>query len=324
MKKEDLSDDDFGGDLEGLEDDDIVDDAIVEAIEASMLAPDLPLYHLRLACSSETFYAIYRGELLPPKSQVLVPTRYGRDLAVIIRQIKRDTNKRKIARITQIERPATDDDLERARNNVPLEEKAFLICRDMIKEHHLPEMKLLSAHHLLEDPKIVFFYTAPKRIDFRFLLKDLVSYFKTRIELRQIGFRDDARINGGLGVCGREFCCRGVFNRTKTISIRMAKDQKLSLNPLKISGHCEKLLCCLAYEHDFYQEQLKLMPQEGARVSYSGALWRVSEINAVLGMVTLAAEDGRKVFLPKTQFEKADNRWHAKAAPKKEKTEGAS
>ena len=103
----------------------------------------------------------------------------------------------------------------------------------------------------------------------------------------------------------------------------MAKDQKLSLNPLKISGHCEKLLCCLAYEHDFYQEQLKSMPQEGSRVSHAGALWRVNDVNAVLGMVTLEAEDGRRVFFPKAQFEKTDNRWHVKSAPKKEKAEGA-
>jgi cell fate regulator YaaT (PSP1 superfamily) len=242
-----------------------------------------------------------------------VPTRYGRDLAVVIRQLKNDS--RKFSKITQIERPATEEDLERARNNVRYEERAFLVCRGLINEHRL-NMKLLTAHYLLEEPKIVFFYTAEKRVDFRGLLKDLVAYFKTRIELRQIGFRDDSRINGGIGVCGREFCCHAVFDRLKPISIKMAKEQKLSLNTNKISGPCEKLLCCLAYEHDFYMEQAKLLPPEGYKITYQGTLWKIIELNLLLGMATLETEDGKKTMLPKTQFEKNNDRWFVKNSGK--------
>ena len=311
--------DEFGDDIEKLEDDERVDDDIVEVVESADITPDVPVYFLRLACSYETFYAVYKGDQLAVKSQVLVPTRYGRDLAVVIGQIKKD-GKRRFPKVTRIERPASEEDLIRAKNNIKLEEKAFTICREMIKNHgldviknHESGMKLLAAHYLLEEPKIVFFYTAPERVDFRDLVKDLVAYFKTRVLLRQIGYRNDSRIKGGIGVCGRPFCCHCVFDKPKRISVKMAKDQNLSLNTIKISGPCEKLLCCIAYEHDFYQEQLKYMPQEGCRINYDGGLWKVSEVNIILGMITLEAEDGRKVFLPKMQFEKTDNHWHIKS-----------
>ncbi|MDR0552192.1 MAG: hypothetical protein LBG72_09310 [Spirochaetaceae bacterium] len=315
MKNEQINDE--YEDLDRLEDNELIEDTIVE-IESAQLPPDIPIYHLRLACSSETFFAIYKGDTLPPKSQVIVPTRYGRDLAVVIRQLRNDN--RKFTKITRIERPATDEDLERARNNARYEEKAFLVCRDLIEEHGLTakglSMKLLTAHYLLEEPKIVFFYTAEKRVDFRALLKDLIAYFKTRIELKQIGYREDARICGGIGVCGREFCCHAVFDRLKSITIKMAKEQKLSLNTNKISGPCEKLLCCLAYEHDFYMEQAKLLPPEGYKITYQGTLWKIIELNLLLGMATLETEDGKKTMLPKTQFEKNNDRWFVKNSGK--------
>ena len=321
--------DEFGDDLEKLEDDERVDDDFIEAVESLDITPDIPVYQLRLTCSSETFYAVYKGDILPAKSQVLVPTRFGRDLAVVIRQVKKE-GKRNFSKVTRIERPASEEDLICAKNNIKLEEKAFTVCTEMIRTHGLNEikiikekgkakeingMKLLTAHYLLEEPKIVFFYTALSRVDFRELLKDLISYFKIRIELRQIGLRDDPRIKGGIGVCGRPFCCHCVFDRMKHISINMAKDQKLSLNPTKISGPCEKLLCCLAYEHDFYQKQQDSMPREGCRINHEGIQWRVSDINVILGMVTLEAEDGKKTVLPKARFEKTDNRWRVKNTP---------
>ena len=214
------------------------------------LAPDTPVYRLRLLYSHETFFAAYQGELLQSKSMVLVPTRYGRDLAQVIGSISR-TGPQMLSEVTRIERRATPEDLEKSVNNRSYEREAFGICKEKIALHNL-EMKLVSVHYLLEEPKILFFFTAENRVDFRELVKDLVSVFKTRIELRQIGVRDESREIGGLGVCGRGYCCHTVSDKLKPVSIKMAKDQNLSLNSMKISGPCGRLLCCLAYEHCFY------------------------------------------------------------------------
>jgi cell fate regulator YaaT (PSP1 superfamily) len=173
-------------------------------------------------------------------------------------------------------------------------------------------MKLVSVHYLLEEPKILFFFTAENRVDFRELVKDLVGIFKTRIELRQIGVRDESRVVGGLGVCGRGYCCHAVSDKLKPVSLKMAKDQNLSLNSMKISGPCGRLLCCLAYEHNFYGEQRKIIPQEGCKITYDGTLWKVMEVNVVLGTVKLSAEDGRQIQFPASRFEKAEGRWQIK------------
>jgi cell fate regulator YaaT (PSP1 superfamily) len=150
-------------------------------------------------------------------------------------------------------------------------------------------------------------------VDFRDLVKDLVGVFKSRIELRQIGVRDEARVVGGLGVCGRCYCCHAVSDKLKPVSIKMAKDQNLSLNSMKISGPCGRLLCCLAYEHLFYSEQRRLIPNEGCKLSWDGSVWRVAEVNVVMGLLKLADEDGRTAQLPLSAFEKVDGRWSIKS-----------
>jgi cell fate regulator YaaT (PSP1 superfamily) len=289
-------------------------DVIVVSGESS-LAPDTPMYRLRLSYSNETFLAAYPGNPLENGGKVLVPTRYGRDLAQIIGPINR--NGPLPAEIALIERPASEEDLEKAQRNNEQEKNAFEICRQKIDAHRL-EMKLVSVHYLLDEPKILFFFTAENRVDFRELVKDLVSVFKTRIELRQIGVRDESRVVGGLGVCGRGYCCHMVSDKLKPVSIKMAKDQNLSLNSMKISGPCGRLLCCLAYEHCFYSEQRRLLPSEGCKISYDDALWKVAEINVVTGIVKLAAEDGRQIQMPGARFEKADGRWSVRTCAEQE------
>ncbi|MDR2535070.1 MAG: hypothetical protein LBD29_03450 [Treponema sp.] len=271
------------------------------------LAPGTPIYRLRLLYSYETFLAAYAGETLPPKSMVLVPTRYGRDLAQVIGSIP-TINPQMLSEITRIERRAEPQDLEKSGNNKIQEQEAFTICKEKIRFHNL-EMKLVSVHYLLEDPKILFFFTADNRVDFRELVKDLVSIFKTRIELRQIGIRDESRELGGLGVCGRGYCCHTVSDKLKPVSIKMAKDQNLSLNSMKISGPCGRLLCCLAYEHYFYHEQRRLVPPEGCKITYDGTVWKVLEVNVVMGKAKLVAEDGRQIHLSTAAFERTDGRW---------------
>jgi cell fate regulator YaaT (PSP1 superfamily) len=304
--------DDMDDDISALEDNPAEEelestDVIVESEAAGVLSPDTPVYRLRLFYSHETFLAAYPGEPINPGSMVLVPTRYGRDLAQVIGPVHRNGS-HVGGEIAWIERPASAEDLEKSAYNDQQEKEAFKICKQKIDTHKL-DMKLVSVHYLLEEPKILFFFTAENRVDFRDLVKDLVGIFKTRIELRQIGVRDESRVVGGLGVCGRGYCCHAVSDKLKPVSIKMAKDQNLSLNSMKISGPCGRLLCCLAYEHAFYGEQRRLIPQEGCKINYDGTLWRVLEVNVVTGKVKLTAEDGRQVQIPSSAFEKVDGRW---------------
>ncbi|MCL2094419.1 MAG: hypothetical protein FWH12_09545 [Treponema sp.] len=282
-------------------------EAVISGEEFEELIQNSPIYRLRLVYSQESFHAAWAGEPLSPGSMVLVPTRYGRDLAQIIGPIQKKAGQTPQS-ITRIERVANAEDLSKAAAHRDLEKEAYGICREKIRSHRM-EMKLVSVHYLLEEPKILFFFTADSRVDFRDLVKDLVGVFKTRIELRQIGVRDESRVVGGLGVCGRAYCCHGVSDKLKPVSIKMAKDQNLSLNSLKISGPCGRLLCCLAYEHLFYSEQRRLSPPEGTRINWNGSTWVVGEVNIVMGKLKLSGEDGRVVQLPLSAFHKAEGRW---------------
>jgi cell fate regulator YaaT (PSP1 superfamily) len=284
-------------------------EAVIIAGEDDLaLDPKVPLYGLTLAYSHETFAAAWPGEeQLKAGDRVLVPTRYGQDLAVVTGPIQNRAlySGKEIGHIARL---ATEEDLAKANRNLKQEENAFRICKEKIETHGL-EMKLVSVHYLLEEPKVLFFFTAENRVDFRELVKDLVSVFKTRIELRQIGVRDESRVVGGLGVCGRGYCCHQVSDKLKPVSIKMAKDQNLSLNSLKISGPCGRLLCCLAYEHGFYSEQRRYMPSEGCKIQHDGLSWKVTEVNVVAGRIRINAEDGRQLYLPAAAFAKSDNRW---------------
>jgi cell fate regulator YaaT (PSP1 superfamily) len=281
--------------------------SVIAGEDLSSLTQDMPVYRLRLVYSKETFHAAWSGGTLDPGERVLVPTRYGRDLAEIIGTIQKK-NGQTPQIITWIERIASAEDISRAASHKQQEKEAFTICREKIEAHKL-EMKLVSVHYLLDEPKILFFFTAENRVDFRELVKDLVGVFKTRIELRQIGVRDESRVLGGLGVCGRGYCCHSVSDKLKPVSIKMAKDQNLSLNSMKISGPCGRLLCCLAYEHLFYGEQRRVTPHEGCKISWDGTLWKVMEVNVVMGKVKLSSEDSRVIQMPVSSFEKADGRW---------------
>lgn len=246
-------------------------------------------------------------------SYVLVSTRYGRDLCRVMGLI-RNPGYVSSDEIARIERIATAVDLERKAQNEEKERHAFTVCQDRIAARRLP-MKLVSAHYLLEEPKVLFFFTADSRVDFRELVKDLVSVFKMRIELRQIGVRDEARVTGGCGVCGRVLCCHGVTDKLVPVSIKMAKDQNLSLNSMKISGPCGRLLCCLAYEFGFYREARRSIPPEGARFQWDGVVFRVSEINVPAGKVRISGEDGRVLVVDASRFSQVEGRWALKDPP---------
>lgn len=180
--------------------------------------------------------------------------------------------------LKKIVRIATTDDYQKIKENERLEEKAFVVCRDKIWDHHL-DMKLASVEYAFDRSKIIFNFTADGRIDFRNLVRDLATAFKTRIELRQIGVRDQAKLIGGIGPCGRTLCCSTFLGDFEPVSIKMAKDQNLSLNPAKISGLCGRLMCCLKYENDFYEEAKRNMPDFGERVETEYGHGKVVGIN---------------------------------------------
>lgn len=246
------------------------------------------------------------GVTLSCADHVVVPTRYGRDLARVVGPVS-EKNRPRYGELVALHRIASDEDLERYRANEERAYEAMAICRDRIDRHGLP-MVLVSAHYVLDEPRLVFFFTAESRVDFRDLVRDLVAEFHLRIELRQIGVRDESRMVGGLGVCGRVLCCNGISDRLKAVSIKMAKVQGLSLNSTKISGPCGRLLCCLEYEYDFYREEKRGLPNVGARVRHEETSLRITEVNVLTGLIRLEG-DGRSLSIavdevyqdPKTQ-----------------------
>lgn len=269
---------------------------------------DQPLYCLKLFYSCESLYAKNDKKLdLNPGDYVIVPTRYGHDLARVLGQSKKPMGV-KPSDVIQIDRKASKDDIAKADENKKREEEAFKVFKEKVEYHKL-DMKLIAVHFLVDEPKALFFFSSDNRVDFRELVKDLVSVFKMRIELRQIGVRDEARITGGLGVCGRPFCCHGVSDKLRPVSIRMAKDQNLSLNSMKISGQCGRLLCCLSYEFDWYNEARKKLPSEGLRIYYDGTNFKITEVNPLTSMVKMLGEDGRLLEVNAKRFVKDGNRW---------------
>jgi cell fate regulator YaaT (PSP1 superfamily) len=252
------------------------------------------LYHVKILHSSATDVYGQDGSLdLSVGDLVLVPTRYGLELGRIKGTVTRDDGKEQ----QKISRKATLADCERYELQKNKEATAFQVCREKILEHDL-DMKLVSAHYCIDEKKILFYFTAENRVDFRQLVKDLVGVFKTRIELRQIGVRDEARVLGGMGVCGRTFCCHGVTDKLRAVSIKMAKEQNLTLNSMKISGPCGRLLCCLAYEYDTYREFRTALPSEGTRIKTGGGTLKVVDINIFNRLAKLEADDGSTQLLP--------------------------
>jgi cell fate regulator YaaT (PSP1 superfamily) len=186
--------------------------------------------------------------------------------------------------LSAITRKATGEDLEKEHANLAKCKEAIRVCKERILDFGL-EMKLIDAEYTFDGSKLVFYFTADKRVDFRELVKDLAGYFRMRIELRQVGVRDEARLLGGFGSCGRELCCKSWLEDFEPVSIKMAKVQNLSLNPGKISGCCGRLMCCLKYENDVYQELKKDLPEQGEVVDGPMGAARVIESSIFKGRV---------------------------------------
>lgn len=285
-----------------------LEDNNTELADTSNLVIDFPLYHLKLDYSCETVYAKAPDKVtINAGDYVITPTRYGKDMARVLGIAKKPIGIKQ-SDIVTIDRKASEADMKKREDLIKKEKDAFPIFKEKVANHKL-DMKLIETHFLFDEPKALFFFSSDNRVDFRELVKDLVSVFKMRIELRQIGVRDESRITGGLGVCGRPFCCHGVSDKLRPVSIKMAKDQNLSLNSMKISGQCGRLLCCLSYEFDWYNEARKNLPTEGLRIFYDGTDFRITEVNPLTSMVKMSGEDGRLLEINAKRFYKENNRW---------------
>lgn len=208
-----------------------------------------------------------------------------------------------VAPLKTVQRKATEVDAEKVKENQAKEKEAFAICEQKIKAHNL-DMNLVDVEYTFDVNKIIFYFTAEGRIDFRELVKDLAAVFRTRIELRQIGVRDEAKMMGGIGCCGRPLCCATFLGDFEPVSIRMAQDQNLSLNPTKISGICGRLMCCLKYENDCYsngsccKKAAVVPPVPGRQVITAEGEGKVTSVNANKKTATILLHDGKTVIIP--------------------------
>ena len=202
-------------------------------------------------------YSFNAADLILHKSdQVIVNTDNGLSLGFVANDVKRCPPSETPANLKKVVRKATAEDLQRREENEKLEKEAWIFCLERIQKRGL-SMKLIEVDCLFEKSKIIFYFTAGSRVDFRELVKDLVQRFKIRIELKQIGARQETRITKGIGICGRMVCCAGILQNLERVTVKMAKEQSMSLNPEKISGLCGRLMCCLAFEHEGYAGQKK-------------------------------------------------------------------
>lgn len=204
-------------------------------------------------------------------SHVIVETARGVEYGWVVTGPKEVKDEEVVQPLKSVIRLATDQDRRTVEKYKEREREAFQICQEKIQKHGL-EMKLIDAEYTFDNNKVLFYFTADGRIDFRDLVKDLASVFRTRIELRQIGVRDETKIRGGIGICGRSLCCSTYLSEFSAVSIRMAKEQNLSLNPTKISGVCGRLMCCLTNEQEIYEELNRHLPSVGDSVTTSDGL----------------------------------------------------
>ena len=225
--------------------------------------------------------------------RVVVETSRGAEYGLVVQGPRLASDEDVVAPVRTILRKATQKDEEVNRRNIESEKEAMEICREKIAKHGL-EMKLVECEYTFDGNKILFYFTAEGRVDFRELVKDLASVFKTRIELRQIGVRDEARACPGMGVCGRPFCCQTFLPDFIPVSIKMAKDQNLSLNPTKISGACGRLMCCLKYEESTYEDLTRGLPAEGDLVQTPDGAGEVLHVNVLRQLLKVGIRQNEK------------------------------
>ncbi|WP_018248318.1 PSP1 domain-containing protein [Orenia marismortui] len=238
--------------------------------------------------------------------KIIAETSRGIELGEVVIDSKEVNQENLDYKLKAVKRKATFNDIQQAKQNKEEADKAFDICAKKIKEHNLP-MKLIESEYTFDKGKLLFYFTADGRIDFRELVKDLASIFRTRIELRQIGVRDETKMLGGIGQCGRQLCCKTFLRTFEPITIQMAKDQNLSLNPEKISGICGRLMCCLKYEDKSYQEGINNLPNVGDKVEVDQGTAIVTALNVVKNTLTLKLKNNERIEVSADQIKNKED-----------------
>ncbi|MCI8477630.1 MAG: stage 0 sporulation family protein [Oscillospiraceae bacterium] len=245
---------------------------------------------VRFKSGGKQYYFDPKGQTVSPGQGVIIETSRGVEYAECVQGNFMIEDDAVIQPLRPLVRIATARDLEIVARNHEKEGQAFQICQEKIAAHGL-DMKLVDVEYNFDGSKILFFFTSDGRVDFRALVKDLASVFHTRIELRQIGVRDEAKMLGGLGICGKPFCCATFLDEFQPVSIKMAKTQNLSLNPTKISGTCGRLMCCLKYEQEAYEDAVKRMPKSESFVETPDGVGTISQVNLLRETVKVRLDD---------------------------------
>ena len=257
---------------------------------------------VRFKSVGKIYYFAPGKEKLENGEKVIVETARGVECGTVVVSNREVPESELSAPLKPVIRKATEEDMKTVEENKKKEKEAFSICEEKIAKHKL-DMKLVDVECTFDNNKLLFYFTAENRVDFRELVKDLASVFRTRIELRQIGVRDEAKMLGGLGICGRPFCCNGFLGEFQPVSIKMAKEQGLSLNPTKISGTCSRLMCCLKYEQESYEDLIRTTPKVNAYVSTPSGNGYVEEVNLITGKLKVKPEnsDGASFIVHKSE-----------------------
>lgn len=256
---------------------------------------------VRFKSVGKIYYFSPNGLNIDVGQHVIVETARGVECGEVVMGNRMVEDSEIMPPLKSVMRIATAEDMKVVEENKKKEKDAFRICEEKIANHKL-DMKLIDVECTFDNNKLLFYFSSENRVDFRELVKDLASVFRTRIELRQIGVRDEAKMLGGLGICGRAFCCKTFLGEFQPVSIKMAKEQGLSLNPTKISGTCGRLMCCLKYEQDSYEELLKVTPKVGAYVDTPSGKGYVEEVNLLTGMLKVKPENSEvPMFINKNE-----------------------
>ena len=253
---------------------------------------------VRFKDTGKTYFFGPNGVEVKKGQRVIVETARGVECGTVATGNHEVPEEEIVKPLKKLLRVADENDLKKVEENKEKEKSALEICEKKIEKHNL-DMKLVDIEYTFDGSKIIFYFTADGRVDFRELVKDLASVFHTRIELRQIGVRDESKMLGGLGICGRPFCCRTFLGDFQPVTVKMAKEQGLSLNPTKISGTCGRLMCCLKYEQDAYDHLLRITPKIGAIVDTPEGRGKVVDVNLLRGTLKVQL-DRREDAAPAT------------------------
>ena len=258
---------------------------------------------VRFRNAGKIYYFSPGGTTVAAGEKVIVETARGVECGNVVLGNFMAEDEEIVHPLKEIFRVATDEDIETLERNIARKTDIMRVFSEKIAEHKL-NMKPIDVECTFDSGKIMFYFTAESRVDFRDLVKDLASIYRTRIELRQIGVRDEAKMLGGLGICGRKLCCSSFLGEFQPVSIKMAKEQSLSLNPTKISGTCGRLMCCLKYEQDSYEELLKITPKVGALVETSEGKGVVTDANLLTGELKIQLDKNKDA--PPASFNRSD------------------